>query len=746
MDEDQKDEILAQSYPVTENSSDKENKSEAPFTETRDEKPSFSLAETTVINQNDDLAQDDTSDEGWQEAVPKGRSLAGRKSSGPRRPSLAKLNTNSMNVSQSSRYRGKPTGFASPRTSPNESSTPTGSVLPVPKKFSKSLSFSPKQNAPTTSGTGLEKLSNPKSAPGSPAASDQVSRSAPLASPISVQAAGKLFSYKEVALAPPGTIVKIVTEQLPKENISTEQNPQVGKVAKETPAMETAQGKEEKAAKDGEGEHVGEKKLLVTEQETEGVGNEEKQVADSSAATEEKRVEAEEVSEVKRVSVEQAKAEAEAEAEAVTGFKNFDSSNDLKATDSKSDDILEKGLLDNSLVASPVSEPQSVLTDNDNDNATLLLENNTSLPKEKGAGGDDSSHDLPNGDGSSGPSSTEGEKQDEADTGKETKKLSAAAPPFNPSTIPVFGSVPVPLFKEHGGILPPPVNIPPMLTVNPVRRSPHQSATARVPYGPRLSGGYNRSGSRVPRNKPGYHNPEHNGDATSFTSPRVMNPHAAEFVPGQPWVPNGYPMSPNGYLASPNGIAVSSNSFPPISPNGIPLSPNGFPPSLNGVPAIENEFPASPVSSVDSPTVETVETGAESKSEVPEEGNTQEASTGEGDYTNQPSEHNVQDGDQSGDNEKIGQEIEEKPAEIIAAASDNATVAAKENCNNSEVVKEKEKPGKIGQEIEEKPAEIVAAASDNATVSAKENCNNGEVAKCWGDYSDSESEIVEVTS
>ncbi|CBI36583.3 unnamed protein product, partial [Vitis vinifera] len=155
MDEDQKDEILSQSYPITENSSDKENKSEAPFAETRDEKPEFSLAETAVINQSDDLAQDDTSDEGWQEAVPK--------------------------------------GFASPRTSPNESSTPTGSVLP--------------------------KLSNPKSAPASPAASDQVSKPAPLASPISVQAAGKLFSYKEVALAPPGTIVKVVKEQLPKENM-----------------------------------------------------------------------------------------------------------------------------------------------------------------------------------------------------------------------------------------------------------------------------------------------------------------------------------------------------------------------------------------------------------------------------------------------------------------------------------------------------------------------------------------------
>lgn len=669
MDEYQKDEVISQSYPVIENSCDKENKSEAPFAETRDEKPDFSSAEKTVIIQNDELTQDDTSDEGWQEAVPKGRSPAARKSSGSsRRPSLAKLNTNSMNVSQSSsRYRAKPTGFVSPRTSPSESfttPTPTGSPLPVTKKFVKSTSFSPKQNTPTTPG------SNTKSAPASPAAIDQVSKSAaPLAGTISVQAAGKLFSYKEVALAPPGTIVKAVAEQLPKENVNPEQNPQVDK---ETSVVETAQAKEEEEVQ----KQTGEKKLPVSEQEVEGgVANKKKQVVDSSwtassekiesaaTATEEKEVE------TKRVEVECAVVK---------------EGNNLNTTDSHP--------------ASPDSEPQAISTDN----TTGLLEKENSPPKEEVSGGEDSPHDpvLPNVDGSSRPSSTEGEKQDEADAGKETRKLSAAAPPFNPSTIPVFGSVPVPGFKEHGGILPPPVNIPPMLTINPVRRSPHQSATARVPYGPRLSGGYNRYGSRVPRNKPGYHNPDNNGEVSPLASPTVMNPHAAEFVPGQPWVPNGYPMPPNGYLASPTGYLASPNGIPvsptgfPISPNGIPLSPNGFPPSLNGVMMIPNEYPTSPVDSIGSPTVEI---GSEDKSEVPEEGNTFKASTEVGDTTDQPSE------DQSGAKEQIGPEIEvKKPVE--------AGATAKENCDSKEMVKDK------------KPS------------------------KCWGDYSDSEADIVEVTS
>lgn len=89
------------SFPTAESSSDKENESEVKFAEPRNEKPDSSLPDQSMIpSANDDLAQDDSSDEGWQEAVPKSCSLTGRKPSGSRRPSLAKLNTNFMNASQ----------------------------------------------------------------------------------------------------------------------------------------------------------------------------------------------------------------------------------------------------------------------------------------------------------------------------------------------------------------------------------------------------------------------------------------------------------------------------------------------------------------------------------------------------------------------------------------------------------------------------------------------------------------------
>jgi protein TIF31 len=675
---------LSSSFPIAENSSDKENTAEAQFAESRDDKPDSSLSDQSVQIQNDDVAQDDTSDEGWQEAVPKGRSPAARKSSSSRRPSLAKLNTNFMNVPQSSRYRGKSTNFASPRTTQNEPVASTGPAPPVTKKFAKSASFSPKLNNSSTSTSGAEKLANPKSAPASPASTDQVAKSAPAASPISVQAAGKLFSYKEVALAPPGTIVKAVAEQLPKGNLPKAQNPQVSEEAAVTdPTLgevtTVKDAKEEKVDKP-----KGEKHLQVSKEETKGKVNEEEKQGKKvdfvvskplevvKSAAKDIKVEGEKV-ELKSDAVKDTKAETGV----VLGVENPDISQDSKAGTSKSE-VLGVG-------------PHGC-SETSPDKDALISE-------EKVADGDEN-----NVDSGVKPKPTEGEKQDEAEPGKETtKKLSAAAPPFNPSTIPVFGPVPVPAFKDHGGILPPPVNIPPMLTVNPVRRSPHQSATARVPYGPRLSGGYNRSGNRVPRNKAGFHNGEHNGDGNQFSPPNlIMNPHAAEFVPGQPWVPNGYPLSPNGYLASPNGF--------PMSPNGVPVSPNGYPASVNGIPVTQNGFPVSPISSVESPTVVNGDNGVENKDEPAVEAEAEasaEKSCTEVEHEKPPIEQKSQE-DQAVDNENNHPEVEEKTTDTVPIAVAVDTVVASETSNIAVV--------------EEKPT------------------------KCWGDYSDSESEIVEVTS
>ncbi|XP_057464065.1 protein REDUCED CHLOROPLAST COVERAGE 2-like [Actinidia eriantha] len=703
-DEYLKDELISPTHLVTENSSDKENKSgienksEPQFAESNDKKPDFVLSDRVVLNQNDDMVPDETSDEGWQEAFPKGRSTASRKSSGLRRPSLAKLNTNFMNISQSTKYRGKPTNFTSPKML-YESATSAGSASPVQKKFVKSASFSPKIIAPAT---GTEKTAYTKSAPASPAPTDQVAKSASAVSSISVQTAGKLFSYKEVALAPPGTIVKAVAEQLPKENSS-----------KGIVLPEASQGEPVTTVKVGEGEKIQKpaekKQLLVSEEEQKIlVGEEQERKVEGAVSTEtfeelksaavgDREAQADTIAEVKSVIVEGK--EANSQVVSTSGVEYSSSSGDPNVTNSKCEEL--------KTAVETCSSASEVLAEK----KTVLPEKDGSSLKENIAQSDEKSHDnMPSDNGSVSPLSTEvqnqgntssnpfqaeEEKQVEAESGKEnSKKLSAAAPPFNPSTVPVFGTVAMVGFKDQRGMLPPPVNIPPLVTVNPVRRSPHHSATARVPYGPRLSGGYNRSGNRVPRNKPTFQNGEHNGDGTQFSPPRIMNPHAAEFVPGHPWVPNGcYPVSPNGYLASTNSILVSPNGY---SPNGIPVSANGFQPSLNGIPATQIGFQVSEISSVESPTVATLDlvVSDENQSQVVAEENTENSSADTGNLT----ESIVQ----SSDDEKFHPETEEKSTE-----TGDVDVESK-SCDNSAVV--------------EKPS------------------------KCWGDYSDNEAEVVEVTS
>ncbi|XP_076943593.1 protein REDUCED CHLOROPLAST COVERAGE 2-like [Bidens hawaiensis] len=486
-DELQRDEVLSPKHPVPETKSEPQIKSES-STDKVDTKPDMVIL-PELQNQKEqfgDAADVDNSDEGWQEAFSK----AARKSLSSRKPNLAKINTNFTNVSQSSKYRSKSANFTSPRTNAAESVTPTGPPPNAAKKFVKSQSFSPKPTNPSNPNPTSGSNPNPKSNPSSPASNDQTVKRSVLSS-ISVKEAGKHFSYKEVALAAPGTIVKAVTEKLPKDpsavtTVVTEKEPETD--------IEKLDKEDEK------------------KEETEVVVEPEPEKADPE------KVEPENPDPEKLA----------------PDSADSDEKDDLKEVEDS--------------------------------------ESGQDGPKEE-------------------KSPTDGEN------GKEiTKKLSAAAPPFNPSNIPVFGSLPIPL-NDHGGILPPPVSIPTMVTVNPARRSPHQSATARVPYGPRLAGGYNRSANRVPRNKPVF---EHVVDGTGslLSPPKIMNPHAAEFVPGQPWVHNGYLVSPEGY---------------PLSPNGYPLAINGFASGQTGFPVSPVDSVVSPVDSVESPSVILQETGTETE-------------------------------------------------------------------------------------------------------------------------------------
>ncbi|KAF8094347.1 hypothetical protein N665_0365s0033 [Sinapis alba] len=519
-EENQKDdEILTPTSITGESSSDKENKSEAKPEETkvdkRDTKPQDQL---TVVKVEYTAQEDDSSDEGWQEAVPKNRYPSGRRT----RPSLAKLNTNfTTNVNQqASKSRGKPTSFASPRTSPNEVSiSAAGSTSQHAKKALKSPSLNKKQNSYNIGG---EKPVSNKSA------TEQINKPTPMVSPVTVQA-GKLFSYKEVALAPPGTIVKIVAEQLT-EDTTVPETLDEAKVAVDGPEKVKAE------------EVESEDKHVDTEKEAKNDGSNEQGGV------------------------------------AIGGSNLMSSPEDIKATKAA-----EKGSPMETATSDASQEiSESVQTAKDSNGSGPVIGVKQQKDVEAKAV-DGETKDVPNGESS--PKSSvvaDGEKQEACEAQKEmSKKLSASAPPYTPTTIPIFGSITVPGFKDHGGILPSPLNITPMLPVNHVRRSsPHQSVTARVPYGPRLSGGgYNRSGNRVPRNKPSFPtSAESNGEANQFIGPRIMNPHAAEFIPSQPWVSNGYPLSPNGYIVSPNGTEITENGYAlsPVAgayPYNIPAQP-----------------------------------------------------------------------------------------------------------------------------------------------------------------------------
>ncbi|KAK4775252.1 hypothetical protein SAY86_010187 [Trapa natans] len=535
--------VFSSSDSNVENSRDKENKSEVilPLVskDREREQPLHSEEIMTIISE--ESMPNETSDEGWQEAIPKGRSPAARKCW--RRPNLAKINTNFINVSQSSsKYRVRGGNFTSPRKGSNDF------FSSGPNKIVKSPGFSPKAITPTScvEKFSIQKPASPTSAPATTVVQVTPKSSASIGNPVSARGVGKLFSYKEVALAPPGSIVKAVSEPLSKEDLGTEE------------MLQMVQNK----------------------------------------------VEVSEAEETKELMEEMDKLEDFALSKTVIEKSNFIDSHDSEYFQPVhlTNERQEKSREGYSVIFTDTEN-----TESPNGSETKLLERDMKTEKEETTEEDRSSQAVLCGDDDK-LSPPEGANQEALEMVKEmTKKLSAAAAPFNPSSVPVFGSisvpapipVPVPGYKDHGGILPPPVNIAPMIAVNHVRRSANQSATARVPYGPRLSGSYNRASNRVPRTKQFHNVGDHPGtDMNShFSPPRIMNPHAVEFVPGQPWVSNEFPLSPSSYLTSPNGM--------PVFPYGFPVSPSGIPSPINVNTVVQNGFMISPTETSTTLVVET---------------------------------------------------------------------------------------------------------------------------------------------
>ncbi|XP_062221728.1 protein REDUCED CHLOROPLAST COVERAGE 2-like [Phragmites australis] len=471
------------------------------------------LSDTAIQIPQGDFTEEYTSDEGWQAAVPKGRSTGNHKTgAGTRRPYLAKINTNALH-SENGRYKGRaPSNFSSPRVSPNETAAAVASS-PLAKKFVKSSSFNSKAGSPAVSSNTGDNSSNPNSKPASPATTAAAAKVIPSTAPSASQTVRKSLSYKEVAIAAPGTLVKALNDVHTDEKDTSDQGAKPPKESNGHPS-------EEKDEPKGDTSQVS--------KATDGVKSEQTDVLvySNQPGTEHKKTShPAETSIVKKN----------------TDLVGSDTTSELIATQTEAN--------------TPNEEAPIVTEANDSSSNDDERDVGEDTPEQLSSGGENEKCSL-----------SESEKNDTLVKGAKetTSKLSAAAAPFNPSTVPAFGSMAVPGFREHGGLLPSPANVLPMLSI-PLRKHPHQSATARVPYGPRLAGGYNRSGHRGPRNKPVLPSGEALTE-TNTSSPRVMNPNAPEFVPGQSRSPNGHPVSPDGPLTSPGGI--------PSSPHGLPSSPD----------------------------------------------------------------------------------------------------------------------------------------------------------------------------
>jgi protein TIF31 len=158
---------------------------------TKDDIPSV----PTIHLPHDDFAEEHASDEGWQEAVPKGRSTGHRKAGpGTRRPNLAKINTN---ASENGRYKGRtPSNFTSPRVSPNVT-VATVPSSPVSNKLVKSSSFNSKAVSPAVSSNSGEISSNPNSKPASAATTTAAAKVIQSTAPIASQTVRKSLSYRK---------------------------------------------------------------------------------------------------------------------------------------------------------------------------------------------------------------------------------------------------------------------------------------------------------------------------------------------------------------------------------------------------------------------------------------------------------------------------------------------------------------------------------------------------------------------
>ncbi|KDP37052.1 hypothetical protein JCGZ_06108 [Jatropha curcas] len=148
--------------------------------EESEEQENITAYRTTVTSE---AVEETASDEGWQEANPRGRlGNAGGRKSGRRRPSLAKLNINGSDYSRESNYRRE---TISPAQKPHKQAKTRGMGVVEDSIKQQAKACVPKTPSSVANLTAM---------------------------------ASKSVSYKEVALAPPGTILKPLLESVEQSN------------------------------------------------------------------------------------------------------------------------------------------------------------------------------------------------------------------------------------------------------------------------------------------------------------------------------------------------------------------------------------------------------------------------------------------------------------------------------------------------------------------------------------------------
>ncbi|PIA42283.1 hypothetical protein AQUCO_02000027v1 [Aquilegia coerulea] len=159
----------------------------------------------------EEVLSEPTSDEGWQEASSKGRSgIIGGRKFGRRRPDLEKLKINSRQARDIAASNNKRTISPTHKSAPKASSIDISATLKHPKAADSNLGEDSTKLQVKNSGNKKVQV------------------------PATLTAmASKSLSYKEVAVAPPGTVLKPVLERKEEANQETDHK-QVDCVPKET--------------------------------------------------------------------------------------------------------------------------------------------------------------------------------------------------------------------------------------------------------------------------------------------------------------------------------------------------------------------------------------------------------------------------------------------------------------------------------------------------------------------------------